>query len=409
MREVDGSRRVIVRGQGSHVWTEDGRRALDLPAGLFFCAVGHGRARIAEAVAEQLRQLASYSNFQQYATRPALELAERLAAVAPMPEPKVLLMSNGSDAVDTAAKLARRYWTAIGRPEKRLLVARDDGYHGMHGFGTGLGGIQRNREGFGDLVGGIEHVPWDDGRSLETLLTEAAGEVAAVFCEPIMGTGGVLLPPDGYLQFVQDLCRRHDVLLVVDEVITGFGRAGTLFASELYGLQPDLLLFAKGVTSGYVPLGGLLVGQRVAEPFWSGSSPVVFRHGLTYQGHAAACAAALENLDIIKEEGLVQRVADLAPVLDRAVRPLAQHPAVVEVRCGVGLLAGVKLESAGLATRVVERCWDRGILTRLLGHGDVLHISPPFVIDEADIVGAGALIAQAIAQATDELTAPAHG
>ena len=407
MHRIDCARRVITRGEGAYVWSADGHRALDLPAGLWFCAVGHGRGEIVDAVASQMRQLASYSNFQQYATAPALELAERLAALAPLSGAKVMLTSNGSDAVDAAAKLARRYWSAVGRPGKRCLVARSSGYHGLHGFGTGLGGIERNREGLDEVIKGITHVPYDDADAFEVLLENAGDAIAAFFCEPVMGTGGVLLPPDGYLKRVQAACRRHDVLFVVDEVITGFGRTGSLFACERFGLRPDIMLFAKCVTSGYMPLGGMLVGERVAEPFWSQEKPLVFRHGLTYQGHAGSCAAALANLEILEREGLVDRGRSLEHALKTAFGQLDRDPSVLAVRSGVGLMAGIELVDARTAARVVDRCWELGVVTRLLGDGRVLHVSPAFVIEKAELFDAAALMAEAIAAVRPETPAPA--
>ena len=397
MPSVKRAERVIARGEGVHLWDDGGHRVLDLPAGLWFCNVGHGRREIAEAVAEQMTTLASYSNFQQYATPPAIALAEHLAERAPMAGAKVFFTSGGSDAVDLAGKLARRYWSAIGRPEKRVIVSRERCYHGLHGFGTSLAGLPANGAGYGPLIADVERVPHDDAGALERLLADGgADRIAAVFCEPIIGTGGVLHPQPGYLAGLQRLCRAHDVLLVVDEVITGFGRTGELFASTRFDLEPDVLLFAKGITSGYLPLGGALVGPRVAEPFWADDSELTFRHGLTYQGHASACAAALANLAIIEREGLVARAAALEPVLASALAPLAEHPEVREVRAGVGLLAGVVLEDPQTAAAVTQRCWERGVLTRQIADGEVLQICPPLVITEAQLRWAGAEIAGAI-------------
>jgi len=386
MPTVKRAERLIVRGEGAYVWDAAGHRAFDLPASLWYCNVGHGRKEIAAAVANQMSRIAAYSNFQEYATPPAVELAARLADMAPMDGAKVFFTNGGSDAVEVAAKLVRKYWTSVGRPEKTVLVSREQCYHGLHGFGTSIAGMAQNREGYGGLVPDVVRVPHDDLTALERLFAgEDGARIAAVFCEPIIGTGGVLNPAPGYLESLEGLCRAHDALLVVDEVITGFGRTGRMFASERFHIKPDILLFAKGVTSGYMPLGGVLISGRVAEPFWADDSPHVFRHGLTYQGHAAACTAAHANLDILEREGLVARAAELEAVLADALAPLRDDPWVVEVRMGQGFLAGVVLPSPELAADVVERCWRRGVLARRIAVGDVLPLPPPLVAAEREV------------------------
>ncbi|HET6548371.1 MAG TPA: aminotransferase class III-fold pyridoxal phosphate-dependent enzyme, partial [Solirubrobacter sp.] len=308
---------VIVSGEGSYIWTQDGRRLLDAPASLWYCNVGHGRKEIAQAVAEQLTQIEAYSSFQQYTTPPAIELAERVAALSPLDDPRVYLTSGGSDTVEFAAKLARRFWDISGRPAKRTIVTRQEGYHGLHTFGTSIAGIEANRDGYGPLVHETARVPMHDAAALEALILErGADTIAAFFCEPVIGTGGVHLPKDGYLEEVQRICRKHDVLLVADEVITGFGRTGEMFASQRFGLTPDMMLCAKGISSGYLPLGAVVVGARVAEPFWADDSDHMFRHGLTYSGHSTACAAALANIDILEREELPARVRSLETTLE---------------------------------------------------------------------------------------------
>ena len=301
---------VVARGEGAYLWDEDGNRYLDTPAGLWYCNVGHGRKEIADAVARQLSTLETYHTFQQFANRPALDLAARVAELAPIPNAKVFLTSGGSDAIDAAAKLARRYWSALGRPSKRTIVTRERAYHGLHAFGTSIIGLDINREGFGDLVPETARVPTNDAAALGTLINEfGADSVAAFFAEPIVGTGGVIHPAPGYFDEVQRICREHDVLFVADEVITGFGRTGELFATQRFGLEPDLMIMAKGITSGYLPLGGVVVDERIWTPFWEDESELVFRHGLTYAGHASVCAAAMANLDILEREELVARGA----------------------------------------------------------------------------------------------------
>lgn len=392
MRVVKDAEIVIRSGDGA--WIEDvaGRRYLDATAALWYCNVGHGRRSIAAAVASQLERLPAYSSFGPYTSERTVELAARLAALAPIPDAVVFLASGGSDAVDSAAKLVRRYWDVMGRPEKRLIVSREHAYHGMHAWGTALVGMPAMREGYaGPIIEEVAHVGAMDTETLGALFATRGHEIAAFFGEPVIGAGGVYPPEPSYWGEVQRLCREHDVLLVADEVITGFGRTGFLWGSERYGISPDIVVFAKGVTSGYVPLGGLLVGQRVAEPFWSEGGPAgaVFRHGYTYSGHAGACAAALANLAIIEEEGLVERVRSLEPVLDRELRRLEGAPLVGEVRT-VGLTGAVALRpdviagDPGVVERVVAASLRHGVATRVL-RGHALHVSPPFVITEEEI------------------------
>ena len=379
MKQVAGGEIVFDRGEGVWVYDTDGKRYLDASGSLWYANVGHGRRELADAAAAQLARLEAYSAYDRFATPPVLELADRISALAPIADAVVFFTTAGSDAVESAVKLARRYWSATGRPEKQVIVARDKAYHGVSGYGTSLSGIAPNREGFGELAPGIEHVPYDDVDAVARLFDERAAEIAAFIGEPVIGAGGVYPPPDGYWPAVERLCREHDVLLVVDEVITGFGRVGEWFGSQRYGIEPDLFTFAKGVTSGYVPLGGVVVGPRVQEPFWRGGAGM-FRHGYTYSGHATACAVALANLDIIEREGLVQRVKELEPAFAEKLRSLE---GAVEVRAA-GLVAGVQVEEV---ERVVVRLRELGVLTRIVG-GHSLQLCPPFVIgdDELDLL-----------------------
>ena len=384
---------VFTRGEGAWLEDEAGRRYLDATASLWYCNVGHGRAEIAEAAAAQMRELAGYHTFGDHANRPALELAERIAAIAPMPEAVVFFTTGGSDAVDTAAKLARRYWHAVGRPEKQVIVHRTSAYHGMNAYGTALAGIPANRADYGTLIEATAVVPRDSTEALRELFEREADRIAAFIGEPVIGAGGVYRPTDGYWAEVERLCREHDVLLIVDEVISGFGRLGTWFGSERIGVVPDMITCAKGITSGYVPLGAVVVGERVKEPFWTkpagGGAAQMFRHGYTYSGHPTSCAAALANLDIIEREGLVARVAQMEPVLWEGARRLEGHPAVGEVRGGLGLLAAIEFAphvlaaDAGFAGAAAAAARQAGVVTRLLvGHS--LQVSPPFVLTEAE-------------------------
>jgi putrescine aminotransferase len=394
----------IVSGDGATVFDSAGRPYLDALASLWYCNVGHGRGELADAAAAQMRRLAGYQIFESYSNPPAEELARRLAALAPVPDAKVFLTpGGGSDAVETAAKLARAYWRATGQPDKLVTIGRSHAYHGMNAYGTSLGGIPANADPFLPLVSHVDHVAWDDPAALDKTIEQlGAGRVAAFFCEPVIGAGGVYPPPPGYLESVRDICRRHDVLFIADEVITGFGRAGAWLASERFALDPDMITTAKGLSSGYAPIGAVIVSAPVAEPFWRPGSQEMFRHGYTYSGHPTSCAIALANLDLIEREQLVARVADLEPVLASTLAPLAAHELVAEVRAGTGLLAAVEIaEDArtadpGLGPRLVAEIRDRGVITRLL-RGVALQISPPFVITEAEI----ARIAEVFAAAFD--------
>jgi adenosylmethionine-8-amino-7-oxononanoate aminotransferase len=406
MHTVAANEIVIERGEGVWVWDTAGHRYLDAAAGLWFANVGHGRAEIADAAAAQMRKIAAYSNFGVYTTAPTLELVERLVAISPIADAVVFLTSGGSESVDTAGKLARRYWDAEGHPERRILVSREFSYHGMAAFGTSLAGIAGNRQGYGGpIVGDIEHVPANDIGPLASLLKDHGERVAAFIGEPVIGAGGVYPPPDGYWAEVNRLCRQHGVLLIADEVITGFGRTGNLFGTTTYGIEPDMITFAKGITSGYIPLGGVYVGPRVAAPFWTEPTGLMFRHGYTYSGHAAGSAAAIANLDIIDREQLVARVRSLEPVLRSALESLADHPLVGETRTA-GLTGAVELTDAaiagdaGIVDKTVVTARRHGVLTRNL-RGRALQISPPFVISEAEI----GQMADGIRAGLDELAA----
>jgi putrescine---pyruvate transaminase len=279
-----------------------------------------------------------------------------------------------------------------------VIASRERCYHGLRGFGTSLAGLPATATGYGRLLPDVVRVPHDDWTALEALFADGgADRIAAFFCEPIIGTGGVLHPPEGYLDNVRRLCREHDVLFVADEVITGFGRVGAWFASTLFDLKPDLLLFAKGVTSGYQPLGGVLVSERVAAPFWADGSDLVFRHGLTYRAMPQPVLQLWRIWTSSNEKDLVSRAARLSPLLARLLRELESEPAVVEIRAGLRLLGGVVLRDLGTAAAVVERCWELGVLTRQLGEGDVLHICPPLVITEDQVTWTVERIGDAIA------------
>ena len=387
---------VLTRGEGAYVFDESGKRYLDATAGLWYANVGHGRTELAEAAARQMSTLAAYSNFGDNATRPTNDLAERLAGIAPVAGSRVFLTSGGSDSVETAAKLARRYWVEVGRPEKTVMVGRQKAYHGMHYAGTALAGIPGNREGYGDLGPRTRSVEWDSVDALRAAFEEVGPDrVAAFFCEPVIGAGGVYAPPEGYLTEVRKACTEYDVLFIADEVVTGYGRiGGSWFASTRYGLEPDLVTTAKGLTSGYLPMGAVLVAPRVAEPFFR-EPGTWLRHGYTYSGHATAAAVALANLDIVEREGLLDEAARLEATLARELAALADHELVAEVRAGTGAVAAVQLADATLAPRAVLALRGLGVATRAVGAG-ALQVSPAFVMTDEQVVDLAAAFGEAL-------------
>lgn len=385
----EAERIVVVSGRGAMVVDDEGHEYFDATAGLWYCAVGHGRERIAAAISRQAATLASYSCFGGYATPSTLELADRIAALAPLDDPSVFLTSGGSDGVETAAKIVRRHFVLKGQPQRTAIISRDRAYHGTHTYGTALGGIASNHDGWGTLVSGVEQIPsFDAGALEETIQRIGPDRVAAFFVEPVIGAGGVFPPPDDYLSEVAAVCRANGVLLVCDEVVTGVGRTGHWSACDRYGVRPDLMILAKALTSGYQPLGAVIISGDVVAPFREGEGEVL-RHGYTYSGHATACAAALENLDIVEEEGLIARVAELSERLPGLLGGLEGVEGVEEVRM-IGLTAAIQLDADHLGTagagppQVVAGCRERGQLTRLLA-GGALHFSPPFVTSERQI------------------------
>jgi len=404
MAAIRGSEFVITRGEGVWLWDEEGNRYLDGSASLWYCNVGHGRAEIADAVARQIKQLEAWSIFGDASTPPALELADRVSELSSLDDAKVFLTTGGGDAIDTAAKLVRLYWQVLGQPERLHIISRTSAYHGTMAFGTSLGGIEANRVGYGPLVPSTSQVQWDSPQALRDEI-EKVGEdrVAAFFVEPVIGAGGVLPPPEGYIQDVAQICRDSGVLLLCDSVICGFGRVGTWLGFERFDIEPDLVTFAKGVTSGYLPLGGVVVSGHVAEPFWSEPGRVTVRHGQTYAGHAAVCAAALANIDIMEREGLVQRGSEMEGELLSTLAPLADHPLVGEVRGGTGMLVGIALDGNAVAAdpalpaKAYKAIRPHGVILRALG--SALAVSPPLTISSDEIV----LIREAVHAGLDAL------
>ena len=389
---------TLARGKDCYVYDTAGNRYLDATAGLWFANIGHGRVELAEAAAKQIARLASYSIFGDYSNEPAERLAEKLAGIAPMPGSKVFLTSGGSDSVDTAAKLARRYWVEMGQPDKTFLINRQKAYHGMNYAGTALAGLPGNRDGYGELVADTTSVAWDSAEDLRTAVERIGPErVAAFFCEPVIGAGGVYPPPDGYLADVRKACTEYDILFIADEVVTGYGRiGGSWFASTRFGLEPDIVTTAKGLSSGYLPIGAVLVAPNVAEPFFRPDGDVWWRHGYTYSGHAAAAAVALANLAIIERENLIDEATRLESTLAKTLGPLAQHERIEEVRCGVGALAAIQLTDPSSALGLAVKLRAHGIATRAVGVGGI-QVSPPLIMTDEQV----GEIAQAVTSALD--------
>jgi adenosylmethionine-8-amino-7-oxononanoate aminotransferase len=383
MRSVRDDEFVLVRGEDVWVWDADGRRYLDATSSLWYANVGHGRPEIRAAVQRQMEQLETYMVFNDYATAPALELAERLVDLSPVGPARVFFGSGGSDGIETAVKLVRRYWSEVGFPERHHLITRTRAYHGMHGYGTSLVGIPGYQDNLGPMDPAVSVVPYDSLDALEAEVnSRGAEQVAAIICEPVIGSGGVLAPPPGYLEGVAELCRETGILLVADEVICGFGRLGRWFGTQRWSLEPDLIVFAKGVSSGYLPVGGTIIRDGIAEPFFSSSDAPVFKHGVTYAGHATCCAAALANLDILERDMLVRRGEELEDELKRALLQATDGQSIVsEVRAGLGLMAAVEFTPEAinakpeLVSQVFQTTRENGALVRPLG--TAVCVSPP--------------------------------
>ena len=418
--------RVIRSAEGVWLTTNDGERLIDGMSGLWCVNVGHGREEIVEAVARQMRDLAYYNTFFQCTHPAATEFAEALCAVAPPQMNRVFFTNSGSEANDTVFRLARLYWACMGKPEKTVFIARRNGYHGSTVAAASLGGMGVMHAQGGLPVQGVHHIgqPYWFGegdamdpaafgrmraRELEAAI-DAIGEdrVCAFVAEPIQGAGGVVIPPESYWPEIARICAEREILLVADEVICGFGRTGRWWGSETFGIVPDLMPIAKGMTSGYVPMGGVLIADRVAEPVIAKAGE--FFHGFTYSGHPAACAAGLATLRILQEERLVERVAgDIGPYLAARWASLGDHPLVGETRM-VGLIGALELvadkaarrrfaEPGGIGTRCRDLSVAHGLVMRAVG--DTMIIAPPFTLSHEE---ADALVARARA-ALDALAA----
>ncbi len=373
---------TIVRGEGARVWDDRGRSYVDGLAALWYCQVGHGRAEIADAVARQLRTLAGFHCFDPYTNEPAERFAAALQARAPMPGARVFLTCSGSEAVDSAIKLARLVAHLRGEPDRNRIVARRHAYHGTTYGGTTAQGIAPNRDGFGPFVEGVDHVAHDDLADVARLFAARGREIAAVLAEPVIGAGGVMPPAPGYLDGLRRLCDEHGALLILDEVITGFGRLGRWWGAERFGVVPDLVTFAKGATSGYQPLGGVLVG-RAALDVLEAERGFVLRHGHTYSGHPAACAAGLANLAILEREGLIERASHVGARLAAGLTGLARDGRVAEAR-GDGAVWAERMRDGVAALAVRDAMIERGVLCRSLP-GEVVAFCPPLVIGDGEL------------------------
>jgi beta-alanine--pyruvate transaminase len=406
-RQFKSHPRLLARAEGMHYWTDDGRKVLDGVAGLWCVNAGHGRKEITEAVSKQLATM-EYAPPFQMGHPPGFELAARLVELTPGDLDHVFFTNSGSESVDTALKIAIAYHRLRGEASRQRLIGREKGYHGVGFGGTSVGGMVNNRKFFGTLLPGVDHlrhthdlehnafsrgVPeWgahlaDDLDRLVAL--HDASTIAAVIVEPMAGSTGVLPPPKGYLQRLRAICDKHGILLIFDEVITGFGRLGHAFAAERYGVTPDLLCFAKGVTSGAVPMGGVIARDSLYEAFMHGPEHVIeLFHGYTYSAHPLACAAGIAALDVYRDEGLFERATQLEPVVADAAMTLKGVPNVLDVRA-VGVAVGIDLASRPGAVgkrgyEVMERAFhEEDLLVRV--SGDTLAIAPPLIVTEAQI------------------------
>lgn len=425
---------VVVRGEGCELIAEDGRRLIDGFAGLWTVNLGHGREDLVDAAADQMRRLPYAATFGGVSSPPAIELAERIVGLAPPGLSGVFFVSGGSEANETAIKLARRHWVARGRPQKSKVLVHDRSYHGLSGVTTTATRLDPYHGEFGADAPGIVEIPAPytyrcpagvpcepascpvcQGAVLEERIEALGAEgIAAVMVEPVFGSGGVIVPPRGYLRRLREICDRHELLLIVDEVITGFGRTGAWFACEHEAVSPDLLTFAKGVSGGYVPLGGVIVGDELWDELRDpGRRPGVLMHGFTHSGHPVACAVGLASIEAIEREELLARVEQASGTLAKLVAPLRDHPEVGEVR-QAGLMVGIELVAdkesrarwpveAARGRRAALEARERGLLTRGL-LDDILCLTPPFTISDEMLARSVEILAESI-EASGEVAA----
>lgn len=368
----------IVRGEGIHLFDDTGKSYVDGIASLWLCQVGHGRTEITDAITKQMAQLTTYNIFDPMTNPVAAAAAERIAAVSPHPDGRVFLACSGSEAIDTALKMVRLVQQRRGHSDKQIVVRRTHGYHGTNFGGTSAQGIAGNREGWGDLLPHFIEVPSDDLEAAATVFKEHGPQIAGVISEPVQGAGGVFTPPDGYLEGLRRLCDQHNSLLVFDEVITGFGRTGSWFAAQTYGVQPDLITFAKGVTSGYLPLSGVVLSREVSAELEVEGFKLMT--GYTYSGHPACAAAAIANIDLIESEDLVARAKHLEEKFREGFKAL-QSDGMIESFRGVGAVWAV--ETGKDAVPVRDELLTMGYILRPVGNA--LAICPPLIISDAEV------------------------
>ena len=375
--------RRLVRAEGVRVFDDQGGEYIDGMASLWYCHVGHGRREIIDAITAQAESLATYNIFPPWTNATTEAAAERVAQVSPFEDPRVFFCSSGSEAVDTAFKIARAVGQLTGETDRQIIVRRTRGYHGVNMGGTSAQGIAANREGWGDLVPHLVEIDPDDIESAQ-VFAEHGERIAAVITEPVQGAGGVHPPTDGYLARLRQLCDANGSLLIFDEVICGFGRTGSWFSAETFGVQLDLITFAKGVTSGYQPVGGVLVGPA-ARQVLEADPDYMFRHGYTYSGHPMGAAAVVANIDVIEADGLVERATHVGARLSAGLDALKGDGLVTEVR-GVGAIWGTRLAEGTTPERcyaVRDAMYDAGVIAR--GVEDSILFCPPLIMDDADI------------------------
>jgi beta-alanine--pyruvate transaminase len=405
-RQFKKAPRLLVGAKDMHYTSHDGRTILDSTAGLWCVNAGHCRPKISEAIARQASTM-DYAPVFQMGHPQAFELASRVAAMLPDGLEHVFFSNSGSEAVDTALKIAIAYHRARGEGQRTRLIGRERGYHGVGFGGISVGGIGNNRKQWGTMLGGVDHLPHthdlarnafsrgqpQHGAELADALERIVAlhdpsTIAAVIVEPLAGSTGVLVPPVGYLQRLRDICTKYGILLIFDEVISGFGRLGSPFATELFGVTPDIITLAKGITNATVPMGATVVSSAVHDAFMNGAEGAIeLFHGYTYSAHVLACAAALATLDLYEEEGLFERAAELAPYFENAVHSLKGHPHVIDVR-NLGIVAGVELAArpgavGARAYDVFVACYNAGLLTRVTG--DIIAISPPLIAERSHV------------------------
>ena len=375
--------RTLVRSEGVRVWDDEGNEYIDGLGSLWYCQVGHNRAELVQAITNQLQTLSSYHTFAPMGSQISDQAAERIRSVSPFPDGRVFLCSSGSESVDSAIKIMRKVAILRGEPERQIILRRGRGYHGVNVGGTTLQGIPANREGWGDLLPKVLEIDPTNIESAASIFKEHGQNIAGVVTEAVQGAGGVFPPPDGFLEGLRRLCDDNGSLLVFDEVITGFGRTGNWFASDTYNVKPDLITFAKGVTSGYQPMGGVLVSRTVCDLFEE-DPDFVFMHGYTYSGHPAACAAAIANIDLIEKEGLVERAKHIGKRISQGLEALKSDGLLSEVR-GVGAIWAGQIEGAtteqGLAVR--DKMTEKGVICRAIN--GALAFCPPLIIEDQDI------------------------